>query len=87
MKLRVTMGALALATAAFVVQPATAQAGDLTRVRAHVHDAVHRVGSVILCPLEWFRHRHHHATAAPVAPKKVMAKKMAAKQLASAPLK
>jgi hypothetical protein len=86
MKLRATMGAIALATAAFVVQPASAQAGDLGHVRKHVHDAVHRVGSVILCPLEWFRHRHHHAAAAP-APKKVAAKKMAAKKMAAAPLK
>lgn len=87
MKLRATMGAIALATAAFVVQPDPAQAGDLTHVRKHMHDAVHRVGSVILCPLEWFRHRHHHAAAAP-APKKVAAKKMAAKKMAkAAPLK
>lgn len=87
MKLRVTMGAMALATAAFVGQPATAQAGDLTHVRKHVHDVVHRVGSVVLCPLEWLRHRHHHHAMATPAPKKVAAKKMAAKKMAAAPLK
>ncbi len=86
MKLRATMGAIALATAVFAIQPATAQAGDLAHVRKHMHDAVHRVGSVILCPLEWFRHRRAEAAPA-AAPKKMAAKKMAAKKMAAAPLK
>ena len=86
MKLRVTMGAVALATAAFVVQPAPASAGG--ELRKHLHDAAHRVGSVILCPLEWFRHRHHHAAPAPAPKKAVYAKKVAAKKMAqAAPLK
>ena len=86
MTLRATMGAIALATAAFAVQPTTAQAGhDLHRVRQDVRAAVDRVGSVVLCPLEWFRHRR--AEAAPAPKKVVYAKKVAAKKMAAAPLK
>ena len=89
MTLRATMGAIALATAAFAVQPTTAQAGhDLHRVRQDVRDAVHRVGSVVLCPLEWFRHRRAEAAPAPAPKKVVYAKKVAAKKMAkAAPLK
>jgi hypothetical protein len=93
MKLRATLGAYALVLSAAVVMPATAQAGhdhEHRLVRKHVHDAVHRVASVVLCPLEWFRHRHHHAEKAYTpAPKKVVyAKKAYAKKVAYAkPLK
>ena len=89
MKMRATLAAVALATSAFVLQPATAQAGhDHHNVRKHLHDAVHRVASVILCPLDWFRHRHHHAAYTPAPKKVVYAKKSAAKKVAYAkPLK
>ena len=88
MKLRATMlGAFALVASASVLQPAPAMAGhDLHKRLDH---AAHRVASVILCPLEWFRHRHHHPVAYTPAPRKVVyAKKVAAKKVAyAAPLK
>jgi hypothetical protein len=84
MKLHVTLGAIALASAAFVVQPAPAEAGG--HVRKHLHDAVHRVGSVILCPLQWLRH-HHAAPVYKAAPAKVAYAKKAAAKAAPKPLK
>ena len=89
MKMRMMLGAFALVTSAFVLQPASAQAGGHEHIRKHLHDAVHGVASVVLCPLEWFRDRHHHAHAYAPAPKKVVyAKKAYAKKVAhAAPLK
>lgn len=80
MTLRVTMGAAALAAAVLALQPATAQAGHDHHARKHLHDAVHRVASVVLCPLEWFRHRHAEPAYKPAPHKVAYAKKAAAKK-------
>jgi hypothetical protein len=92
LKLRATLGALALVSSACVLQAAPAMAGHDLHKR--LDSAVHRVVSHVLCPLEWFRHRHHHAHVAYTpAPKKVVyakktyAKKVHAKKVAAAPLK
>ena len=88
MKLHALLGASALLTSVLAFQAAPAAAGGHHHHKS-LHDAVHRGASTILCPLEWFRHRHHVAHAYTAAPKKVVyAKKVYAKKVAyTTPLK
>ena len=91
MKRSALIGAFALVASASFLQTGTAQAGfdhDHHHVRKHLHDAVREVAAVVMCPLDWFRHRHEHHAAYTPAPKKVVyAKKVAAKKAYATPLK
>lgn len=82
MKVQVTLGAIALAAAAFVAQPAPAEAGG--HLRKHLHELADRTAH--LCPLNWFRHRHAEPAYKPAPQKVAYAKKAAAKK-AYKPLK
>ena len=74
MMLRATLGAVALAASAFVLQAAPANADGYHEhkyraPRHHHHNVVHKPAPVVvehhresICLLDWFRHRH----AAPV---------------------
>ena len=89
MTLRAFLGASALVASISFLGAGAANAGfdrDHDHIRKGLHSLAHDVRSVILCPLDWFRHRHEHAAYTP-APKKVhYAKKVAAKK-AAMPLK
>ena len=91
MTLRALLGASALVASVSFLHAGAANAGfdrhrDHDHIRKGLHALAHDVRSVVLCPLEWFRHRHERAAYTP-APKKVhYAKKVAAKK-AAMPLK
>lgn len=89
MTFRALLGASALVASLSLLHTGAANAGfdrDHDHIRKGLHALAHDVRSVVLCPLEWFRHRHERVAYAP-APKKVhYAKKVAAKK-AAMPLK
>lgn len=90
MNLRALLGASALVASLTVLHTGAANAGFDRHHDDHIRKGLHAlardVRSVVLCPLEWFRHRHERVAYAP-APKKVhYAKKVAAKK-AAMPLK